>query len=107
MTLYEAGASGTAVVGTDNCGVADAIDDGVTGLIVSQERIAEELPKALLALLMNPEKAKAMGTAGRARAQKQTWDKVADQVFDLYQEALGNSDNVIFVAGRRASLRLP
>ena len=89
LTLYEAGASSTAVVGTDNCGVADAIDDGVTGLIVSQERIAEELPKALLALLMNPEKAQAMGAAGRARAQQQTWDIVADQVFDLYQDALG------------------
>ncbi len=89
LTLYEAGASGTAVVGTDGCGVADAIEHGLTGLIVAQDNVAEELPIALLELLSNPQKAAKMGAAGRELAFQQTWDEVAAQVIDSYQEALG------------------
>ncbi len=89
LVLVEAGAAGTAVVGTDGCGVADAIEHGGTGLVVSQEHVAEELPRALLELLENPSKAAKMGAAGRLRAQSQTWASVAEQVIDLYQRALG------------------
>lgn len=88
LTLIEAGAAGTAVVGTDGCGVADAIIDGETGLIVSQANVAEELPDALLELLENPARAKALGAAGRRRAKRQTWASVAEQVIDLYRQAL-------------------
>ena len=88
LTLYEAGASGTAVIGTDGCGVADAIEQGLTGLVVAQDHIAEELPRALLELLSNPRKAAAMGAAGRARASRQTWDHVAEQVIACYDATL-------------------
>ena len=88
LVLLEAGAAGTAVVGTDGCGVADAIEDGVTGLVVSQARVAEELPRALLRLLADPALAARMGAAGRQRALAQTWSHVADQVVALYQGAL-------------------
>lgn len=88
LTLIEAGAAGTAVVGTDGCGVADAIIDGETGLVLPQANVAEALPGALLELLENPERAKAMGAAGRRRAKRQTWASVAEQVIDFYQLAL-------------------
>lgn len=88
LVLIEAGAAGTAVVGTDGCGVADAIAHGETGLIVSQANVAEELPRALLELLEHPERAAAMGAAGRRRAQSQTWASVAEQAVDLYRRAL-------------------
>ena len=91
LVLYEAGAAGTAVIGTDGCGAADAIEDGVTGLIVSQARISEELPRALLTLLQDPQRAAAMGAAGRRRAQEQTWDKVAERVIQLYERALAEA----------------
>ena len=77
------------MVGTDSCGVADAIEHGLTGLIVAQDNVAEELPKALLDLLSNPQKAAKMGAAGRERAFQQSWDKVGAQVIDTYREALG------------------
>lgn len=88
LTVYEAGAAGTAVVGTDGCGVADAIEHGVSGLIVSQDNAAEELPRALTALLSDPERAAQMGAAGRRRAQQQSWEAVTQQVIGLYQQAL-------------------
>lgn len=89
LVLLEAGAAGAAVVGADGCGVADAIEDGVTGLVVSQANVTEELPRALLELLEDPARAARMGAAGRRRAQAQTWASVAEQVTGLYQAALG------------------
>ena len=88
LVLVEAGAAGAAVVGTDGCGVADAIEHGETGLVVSQAKVAEELPRALLELLENPAKAARMGAAGRARAQTRTWSSVAEAVISLYEAAL-------------------
>lgn len=88
LVVFEASAAGTAVIGTDNCGVADAIDHEVTGLIVSQKNIAEELPQAILDILLHPDKAKRMGEAGRIKAQGQTWDAVAQQVIERYQTYL-------------------
>ena len=91
LTLYEAGASGTAVIGSDNCGVADAIENEVTGIIVSQAKLSDELPRAILRLLENPALAAKMGEAGRAHAQTQTWESVAQKVAAWYGEALDGS----------------
>lgn len=88
LVLLEASAAGTAVIGTDHCGVADAVKHEVTGLIVSQENITEALPQAILEILSNPEKAVQMGQAGRHHAQTQTWDAVGQQVLDLYRQSL-------------------
>lgn len=88
LVLVEAGAAGTAVVGTDGCGVADAIAHDETGLVVSQANVAAELPRALLKLLSNPALAAKLGAAGRRRAQSQTWASVAGRVIELYQRAL-------------------
>ncbi len=88
LVLVEAGASGTAVIGTDDCGVADAIDHGETGLVVSQRHIARELPRALLTLLEDPALAARMGAAGKRRAQQRTWAAVADQVVQRYKSSL-------------------
>jgi len=88
LAVLEASAAGTAVVGTDNCGVADAIDDGVTGLVIPQAQVAEALPRALLELLNDAAKAARMGAAGHERARTQTWERVADQVIEVYRGAL-------------------
>ncbi|MCE2470944.1 MAG: glycosyltransferase, partial [Anaerolineae bacterium] len=88
LSVLEASAAATAVIGTDNCGVADAIEDGVSGLIIPQAGVTEALPRALLELLLDPEKAARMGAAGRERAREQTWERVADQVIEVYRNAL-------------------
>ncbi len=88
LSVLEASAAATAVIGTDNCGVADAIEDGVSGLIIPQAGVTEALPRALLELLLDPEKAARMGAAGRERAREQTWERVADQVIKVYRNAL-------------------
>lgn len=88
LSVLEASAAGTAVIGTDDCGVADAIDDGVTGLVIPQSQVREALTRALLELLNDPEKSARMGAAGRERARAQTWQRVAEQVIAVYRSAL-------------------
>lgn len=84
LVHLEASAAGLPVIGTRDCGAEDAVDDGVTGRLVSQGNIDAELPAALLALLTNREQARQMGQAGRLKAQRQTWDAAAQQMRALY-----------------------
>lgn len=85
LVHLEASAAGLPVVGTRDCGAEDAIDHNVTGLLVSQARIAEELPAALLRLLGDADLRARMGAAGRHKAQRYTWDDVARGVIAAYK----------------------
>jgi glycosyltransferase involved in cell wall biosynthesis len=85
LSLIEASAAGLPVIGTTDCGAEDAVDDGLTGLLVSQSNIADELPRAIIELLSDPQRAAQMGAAGRRKAAAQTWTRVAAQMIDLYR----------------------
>ena len=67
QVLIEAMAAARPVVATAGGGVAEVVVDGVTGLLVPPEDPAA-LAAAIAALLSDPARAAAMGTAGRARA---------------------------------------
>lgn len=88
LVHLEASAAGLPVIGTRECGAEDAIDHEETGLLISQETIAQDLPAALLRLLTNPALAAQMGAAGKRKAQSQTWQHVAAQMRTLYTDAL-------------------
>ncbi|MBE7181552.1 MAG: glycosyltransferase [Terriglobus roseus] len=65
--IVEAMAAGLPVVATTVGGNAEAVVDGVTGLLVPPEQ-PEALAAALLTLIGDPERSSAMGAAARARA---------------------------------------
>lgn len=88
LVHLEASAAGLPVIGTTGCGVTDAIDHNITGLLVDQSRLADDLPRAILDVLQNPARAAQMGAAGRQKAQAQTWQVVAQQVIHRYESAL-------------------
>lgn len=90
IVYLEASAAGLPVIGTTDCGAEDAIDDGLTGLLVSQVQVAEALPPAILRLLDDRELAAKMGEAGRAKAERQNWDAVAGRMLALYNEVGGS-----------------
>lgn len=73
--LIEAAACGRAVVTTDHPGCRDAIEPGVSGVLVPV-RDAQALAVAIQDLLDHPEKCAAMGRAGR---------KLAERAFDVNQ----------------------
>jgi phosphatidyl-myo-inositol dimannoside synthase len=80
IVYLEAAACGVAVVGARTGGIPDAVSEGETGLLIDPHNL-QELEGALLELLQNPQRAQAMGQAGRARAvQFFTWDNTAATV---------------------------
>jgi glycosyltransferase involved in cell wall biosynthesis len=88
IVYLEAGASGTACVGTTECGAEDAIVDGRTGLLVPAD--ADAVEGALRRLLGDAELRASLGAAGRehARSSAAGWERNARAVLDLYDEAL-------------------
>jgi glycosyltransferase involved in cell wall biosynthesis len=66
LAILEAMAAGLPVVATAVSGNPEAVEDGVTGLLVPAEN-ATALADALIALLADPERRRAMSEAARAR----------------------------------------
>jgi starch synthase len=82
----EAMACGTAVVGSRTGGIPEVVADGETGLLVPPGD-PEALAAALNILLRDPDRAQAMGQAGRKRAVAEFgWPAIAAQTAGLYAE---------------------
>ncbi|MGW0205530.1 glycogen synthase [Streptomyces sp. NPDC003233] len=86
----EAMACGTAVVASRVGGIPEVVDDGRTGLLVdADDEFEAGLARALDTVLGDPEAARRMGEAGRARAVGEFgWDAVARRTAALYEEIL-------------------
>jgi alpha-maltose-1-phosphate synthase len=86
----EAMACGTAVVASRTGGIPEVVADGETGLLVEPDEPAA-LASALNSLIGDPDRARAMGQAGRARAESEfSWTTVAAQTADLYAKVMKN-----------------
>ncbi|MBI4610217.1 MAG: glycosyltransferase family 4 protein [Candidatus Rokubacteria bacterium] len=95
VSLIEAMASARAVVATRVGGVPDLVEDGVTGLLVRPGE-PDELARAVLELLADPERRRAMGEAGRKRVYPAfSADRLLadmDRVYgELLREKLGDA----------------
>jgi colanic acid/amylovoran biosynthesis glycosyltransferase len=66
VAILEAMASALPVVSTRHSGIPEAVEEGVTGLLVN-ERDIKAMASAISDLLENPNRAAAMGVAGRKR----------------------------------------
>jgi len=86
--VLEAMASGLPVVASGISGIPLAVEDGRTGRLVP-EKEPEKLLAALLELLEDPGQARAMGEAGRRKAETElTWDAVTARYREGYVTAL-------------------
>jgi glycosyltransferase involved in cell wall biosynthesis len=91
-TVLESMAAGVPVVATAVGGTPEAIEDGVSGLLVPA-RDPKALAAAIAALLANPERARALGEAGRRRvAERFSLDVMVRRTERLYEGLLGAAD---------------
>jgi phosphatidylinositol alpha-1,6-mannosyltransferase len=70
IVYLEAAMAGLAAIGGRGSGADDAIVDGVTGLLVDGTN-PQAIADAILVLIDDPQRAAAMGRAGRERAQRE------------------------------------
>jgi len=87
----EAMACATAVVGSRTGGIPEVVADGETGLLVPPGDPGQ-LAEALNALLRDPDRAQAMGQAGRKRAVAEFgWQAIAAQTAALYAKLVNRA----------------
>jgi len=93
----EAAACGTAVVASAVGGIPEVVADGRTGLLVPydpEDPAAFEagLAARMAELLAAPDRANAMGAAGRERVLAEFgWPAIAQQTVEVYSEVLGRA----------------
>jgi glycosyltransferase involved in cell wall biosynthesis len=86
--LVEAMASGLAIVATDVGGNAEAIEQGVNGILVPSEDV-EGLAAAILQLLSDPSQAQAMRRSARETAMRQfTTEAMMEKTTNIYRALL-------------------
>jgi phosphatidylinositol alpha-1,6-mannosyltransferase len=88
IVYLEAGLHRLPVVAGNVGGATDAVIDGETGRLVDPTS-ALAVGDALADLLLDSERAAAMGEAGRVHARSFGWNRVVPQVEDVLMEAVG------------------
>lgn len=86
LVFLEAAAAGLPVVGSKNCGIDDAIEEGKNGLLVPT-RSSDDFAKAILTIIHDQELKKRMGEQSLEFAQKSMWKKRIAEYFEVYEES--------------------
>lgn len=89
VSVAEALAAGLPVLGSDIDGIRQQIDHGTHGLL-SDPGDETALATNLRRLVTDDDRRSAMTTAIDRRAEQWSWDRVTDDVVDVYREVIGS-----------------
>ena len=84
ITLLEAMACGTPLVVSDITGFRELVNGGAEAALVPKSD-AKAWASATLELLADGDRRRAMSTAGRAKAERYAWPRIAEQVMAVYR----------------------
>jgi phosphatidylinositol alpha-mannosyltransferase len=87
IVLLEAMASGKPIVATSIDGFREVVTHGRDGLLV-ERKSSRQLSYALQTLINNPALRQEMGQAGLQKARRYDWERVIDEVTDVYRQAI-------------------
>jgi phosphatidylinositol alpha-mannosyltransferase len=90
IVLLEAMASGKPIVATSIDGFREVVTHGREALLV-ERKSQRQLAYALQTLINNPALRAEMGQAGLQKARQYDWDRVIDQVADVYRQAIDSA----------------
>jgi phosphatidyl-myo-inositol dimannoside synthase len=82
IVFLEAGAFGKPVIGGRDGGVPDAVDEGITGLLVNGLD-TDDIARAITAILSDADTARRMGEAGRHKALRNAWGEKSREYRNL------------------------
>ncbi|HID64785.1 MAG TPA: glycosyltransferase family 1 protein [Anaerolineae bacterium] len=105
IAFLEAWACGKPVIGARTGAIPSVIDEGQDGLLVAYQD-ADDLARAILELLADPQRRAQMGEVGRRKVlENHTWEIVADRVRAVYVEAISRrarlkNEQTSFLPGR-------
>lgn len=89
VSLLQASAAGVPIIASRAGGIPEAVDDGVNGLLVAPGDVAA-LTAAIGRLLADPERRRALGTAGRERIRQEfSIDAMVEANLRVYRQVLG------------------
>jgi len=86
IVLLEAMAAGKPIVASNIPGFAGVLTHGAEGLLVTP-RDDEALADALLSLLKDQDLRQQMGSNGRSKAERHSWESIAQRTVDFYVES--------------------
>ncbi len=85
LVVCEAMAAGVPVVASRVGGLPDLVEDGGSGLLVRPGE-AEDLARALVSLLLDPEAARRLGARGRCLVATRSHERLVDRMTQLYAD---------------------
>ena len=80
-------ACGTPILASDITGFRELVDHGREAVLVAKNR-ADLWARAALELLEDRPRLRAMGEAGRLKAERFAWPRIAERVMQLYRRVL-------------------
>lgn len=102
IVFLEAGAWGKPVIGGRAGGAPDAVDDGITGLLVDGTSI-DDIANAVRRLLSDKELAQRLGEAGRSKVSRNTWGEKSAEYIRLLDKLVKKSAIPIINIERHSS----
>lgn len=105
IILAEAMASGACVLASDIPAFRSMLGEGKFGAIFPSED-STQLARTIIELLRDDQKRNALANAGREHAKIFDWERVAKQIFSVYEMALVGSEGVRLASETRSWSRL-